>query len=74
MSNVIDDGGQAFPIILSGKSDTWRPGMTKRDVFAGQIMAALAPQEEYNYWSQAAEAAVDAADALIAELRKGAVQ
>ena len=40
MSHSIDDGGQAFPVPSSDHHDR-QEGMTLRDWFAGQAMAAM---------------------------------
>ena len=47
MSDVIDDGGPAFPMPMSYSPDTGpmagQDGMSLRDWFAGQAISGLAP-------------------------------
>lgn len=38
MSELIDDGGSAFPFGKKNFTDDWSHGMTLRDWFAGQAM------------------------------------
>ena len=62
----------AFPMNGRDRDDH---GLTKREYFAGQALAAMVDVasrgKESKTWAQIAEAAVAVADALIAELAKG---
>ena len=87
----IDDGGPAFAVQWTDTHEG-TIGMTKREWFAGQIMAGLSafgncgdaiPRNasaaevdtiRRRYTENDARFAVQSADALIAELRKGAAQ
>lgn len=72
MSDQINDGGPAFPAAgMTGR------GMSLRDHFAGQFMAALIGHENKDYCTRGKSAvptlakyAVEYADALIAELAR----
>ena len=83
MSNTPKDGGPAFPTTESHENPNWpgtrdvyaASGMTLRAYFAGQALLGLL--SDPNNMSNAevnAQAAVVSADALIAELAKGAAQ
>jgi hypothetical protein len=67
MSNI-DDGGQAFPVQTpeyGGMPPSYVEGMSLRDWFAGQMMAALiAAYDEINY-EAAALRAYRRADAML---------
>lgn len=70
-----NDGGPAFP--AEDDDMNFTTGMTLRDYFAAKAMAAIITAEwDYNYMritnQSAAREAVNFADALIAELAKGA--
>ena len=83
----IDNGGQAFPtarVTINGETatdgvETYGPGLTKREYFAGQILAGICAAGQ-PYGSPAsrrtdgmlANDAVKLADALIAALEGGA--
>ena len=56
------DGGPAFP-------QTYAPGMSLRDWFAGQALAGLSANRDWGdiEWDGVVRAAYDAADAMIAE-------
>lgn len=79
MSEPINDGGPAFPVLNSGYntvSKKWEPigpiGMSLRDWFAGQALAGLMANPEYG--GTAEEAAVyslKASDAMLAAREKG---
>ena len=60
-----NNGGPAFPF-----EHTAQPGMTLRDYFAAQSIAAAVTKETYSIdWHHIAESAYDAADAML-EARK----
>jgi hypothetical protein len=79
MSAEIDDGGPAFPFgqisEITGQpiNGYFAPGMTLRDWFAGQALAAML---SYNggsaFWDRDAKNAYSAADAMISERKGGA--
>ena len=49
MSNQIEDGGPAFPVIGAPNAPEYFPGMSIRDYFAGQALAGcLADAEMVN--------------------------
>ena len=75
---MINDGGSAFPTEQHECQDntwnqTYEPGMTLRDYFAGQVLPAVyeectetSPGNECETWSQmVAREAFDIADAMI---------
>lgn len=76
MNKTKNDGGLAFPgqqdMCPDGKwNQTWEPGMSRRDWFAGQALAGLcANSRVQDTAAEFAAGAVRAADALIAELEK----
>jgi hypothetical protein len=61
-------GGAAFPHVSTHLD---RTGMTLRDYFAGQALAALAQVLRYDMSHLQAEYAYRLADAMIAEREKG---
>jgi hypothetical protein len=61
-------GGAAFPHVSTHIA---RTGMTLRDYFAGQALAALAQDLMYDMSHSQAEYAYKLADAMIAEREKG---
>lgn len=69
MSSKIDDGGRAFPQSCDHEGFPGRgeEGMSLRDYFAGQALAALLScgRDEWP-WEAEARNAYDAADAMIA--------
>jgi hypothetical protein len=70
MANYTDGNDAAFARPGTNQSGG-EYGLTKREYFAGQIMASLMSDCEHKAWSKtAAEMAVFAADALIEELNK----
>jgi hypothetical protein len=66
--NMKDADMSAYPII--GATLDGNEGLTKREHFAGLIMASLAGTNRY-MGRHAAESAVQWADALLTELNKG---
>ena len=79
------DGGPAFPAVrisygtgLAGSDErVYRPGMSLRAWFAGQVLKGLASdpnlsfgtvEKPYNPWEWCAKEAVRAADAILKEL------
>lgn len=69
----IDDGGPAFPAHQAtdnGMAYTTVPGMTLRDWFAGQSLAALSATGEIYPHSELARTAYEIADAMLAERNK----
>ena len=75
--NKIEDGGPAFPSEQSETQDgTWNqtydPGMSLRDWFAGQALADLASLTESNSDIAIAKTAYRIADAMIAARKGGA--
>lgn len=76
----VNDGGPAFPVTglqIDGgvvRLDPVHHGVSLRALYAGLAMAAMLAKglpEEYS-WTALAEGSCNAADALIAELEKGA--
>lgn len=70
----IEDGGPAFPMPISNGGYSIIAGLTKREYFAGLVLAGISADAETT-WSKPehetkAKYAVKAADALIAELAK----
>lgn len=64
VTEPVDDGGPAFPTTL-------RPGLTKREWFAGQALAGmLANSELTGDASEYVEWSYEYADAMLAEGRK----
>jgi hypothetical protein len=61
MTQPIDDGGTAFPVLfVSG-------GMTLRDWFAGMAMQGMLAEDASNYkFAELAEGSYEAADAMLA--------
>jgi len=76
VSQQIDDGGPAFPCeALANHRDTEATkfrGMSLRDWFAGQALAGLLVRydEHPHNLAQCAELACNAADAILAELKR----
>jgi hypothetical protein len=63
---TIDDGGPAFPHeALDGRPD-YRRGLSVRDYFAGQVLAAMTVNGTSQSWEKDAETAYKAADAMLA--------
>ncbi len=83
-SKTIDDGGLAFPgnrfqKVGNSYGDVQHPGMTLRDWFAGQAMAAIISRPITDYadgmlptFAETAADAMEYADALIAARKAGA--
>ena len=68
---MTNDGGPAFPMVtdfcpLKGIRST--EGMSLRDYFAGQLMPSML--NTFDSFDEAAEAAYEAADAMLAERAK----
>ncbi len=75
MTDKINDGGPAYPFQLEGETQvTVFPGMSKREVFAMAAMQGLMASGEEARKEHVAPASVWFADALLAELAKGADQ
>lgn len=80
MSEIIEDGGPAFPVGAVEATPGGVPwihgtgGMSLRDYFAGQALAGLYAnaKEEWNA-ETAAACAYDTADAMLAERQVGEV-
>lgn len=66
MEHKINDGGPAFPLDPRRK-DSWSPGMSLRDWFAGQALTGLALRAESNICTlkEIACMAYDLADAML---------
>ena len=86
MSDSIDDGGPAYPVLgyyEDGKfkqgaqtayHEGWHEGMSLRDYFAGHIVAGLLANSSYEDYQPAplAMSAYDIADAMIVARKVGA--
>jgi hypothetical protein len=70
MTDKINDGGPAYPVACTDEHTIYYPGLSKRDVFAMAAAQGLLASGT----RQVAEQAVREADALLAELAKGASQ
>lgn len=73
----VDDGGPAFPVPPVGTGDPrdgmsrGHDGMTLREYFAAQALAGMMASGSSHHAKAVAKLAVEYADALLAELRKG---
>jgi hypothetical protein len=64
----------AFPIYVTGGPESgYHPGMSLREYYAGQALAGLLANDTgpAGDWKKSAKDALEAADALIAELEGG---
>ena len=68
MSEKINDGGTAFPIVETSSSGSCSPGMTLRDYFAAAALQGIlsSPDGGPDVWQSVADAAYYAADAMLA--------
>lgn len=72
--SVREDGGAAFPRLVPPVTN-WSledvtSGMSLRDWFAGQALAAVIAHTDRERWAWAAERAYEVADAMLAERSK----
>jgi hypothetical protein len=66
--STIHESGPAFPIVA--RNEVYDLGMSLRDWFAGQAMAAILKDYGVDRHDLCAEAAYDMADAMLAERSK----
>ena len=80
MNNPINDGGSAFPSEQGETQNnewnqTYQPGMTLRDYFAGQALAGAIANHQYDFGytdpQEMATCYYEIADAMLAERLKG---
>ena len=80
MNNPINDGGSAFPSEQGETQNnewnqTYQPGMSLRDWFAGQALAGMMANpillELHEDYAMTAKACMHFADAMLAERLKG---
>lgn len=73
MTNKINDGGPAFPMLLGNESISADvAGMTLRDCFAAKALAGFAsqPPEQFTSLRNVADQAYAIADAMLAARQK----